>query len=102
MECYYFLFAPKTWGCKIKAHKSTKKIWVCAFERANKNEVSLEVLAEYIEPRAGTELHNLQIALAGLRVLGKVIHFLCLVKIEEKLGAHKFDVAFDWNSLSDK
>lgn len=57
---------------------------MCAFERENKNEVSLEVLAEYIrraESRA--ELHNLQIALAGLCVLCKVIYFLYLIKIEK-------------------
>lgn len=83
MECYYFLIVPQTGGCKIKARKSTQKIWVCVFERVNRNEVSLEVLAEYIVPRAGTELHNLQIALAGLHVLCKVIHFLYLVKIEK-------------------
>lgn len=83
MECYYFLLVPQTGGCKIKALKSTPKIWACAFERVNRNEVSLEVLAEYIVPRAGTELHNLQIALAGLHVLCKVIHFLYLVKIEK-------------------
>lgn len=52
-------------------------------EREKKNKVSLEVLAEYIELKAGTELHNLQIALAGLCVLCKVIHFLYLVKIEK-------------------
>lgn len=72
---------------KLEVAKSkptvTPKIWACAFERENKNEVSLEVLAEYIELRAGTELHNLQIALAGLRVLCEVIHFLYLVKIEK-------------------
>ena len=49
----------------------------------NRNEVSLEVLSESRELRAGTELLNLQIALAGLGVLCKVIHFLYLVKIEE-------------------
>lgn len=84
---YYFLLVPQTRGCKIKAHKSTKKIRACAFERVTRNEISPQVLAEYIELRAGTELHNLQIALAGLCVLCKVIHFLYLVKIE-KTWAH--------------
>lgn len=60
-----------------------KKSGACTFEREKKNEVSLEVLAEYIELRAGTELHNSQVALAGLRVLCKVIYFLYLVKIEK-------------------
>ena len=49
----------------------------------NRNEVSLEALTESRELRAGTELLNLQIALAGLRVLCKVIHFLYLVKTEK-------------------
>lgn len=80
MECYYFLLVSKTRGCKIKC---VKEIWVWAFERENKNEVCPEVLAEYIELRAGSELCNLQIALAGLRVLCKVLHFLYLVKIEK-------------------
>lgn len=83
MKCYCFLLVPQTRSCKIKAHKSTKKIWACAIEREKKNEVSLEVLAEYIVLRAGTELHNLQVALAGLHVLCKVIYFLYLIKIEK-------------------
>ena len=74
---------PKLEVAKSKPASPPKKIWACAFERVNRNEVSLEVLAEYIVPRAGTELHNLQIALAGLHVLCKVIHFLYLVKIEK-------------------
>lgn len=56
---------------------------MCAVERENKNEVSLEVLAEYIELRAGRELPNSQVALAGFRVLCKVSYFLYLVKIEK-------------------
>lgn len=74
---------PKLELAKSKPTSPPKKIWACAFERENKNEVSLEVLAEYIVLRAGTELHNLQIALAGLHVLCKVIHFLYLIKIEK-------------------
>lgn len=82
MKCHCFLLVPQTRSYKIKAHKSTKKIWACSFER-EKNEVSPEVLAEYIALRAGTELHNLQIALAGLHALCKVIYFLYLIKIEK-------------------
>lgn len=72
------------------------------FERVNRNEVSLEALTESRELRAGTELLNLQIALAGLCVLCKVIHFLYLIKTEKKLGTHEFDVVFYCNILSDK
>jgi hypothetical protein len=81
MEGYYFLLVSKQEIAKSKPPRLLKKIRVCAFERENKNEASLEILAEYIKQRARAELHNLQIALAGLRLFCKVIHFLYLVKI---------------------
>ena len=82
-----FSLFPKLEVAKSKPTSLPPKIWVCAFERVNRNEVSLEVLTESRELRSGTELLNLQIALAGLCVLCKVIHFLYLVKIE-KSWAH--------------
>lgn len=52
----------KTGGCKIKGPKSTalppKKIRVCVFEKENRNEATLQVLTEYIEPESWKELCN--------------------------------------------
>lgn len=76
------------------AHKSTPKIWACAFERVNRNEVSLEAL---LNP----ESQELGQSYSICRLLWLV--FLCALQSDsfpvfgqdrEKLGTHEFDVVF--------
>lgn len=75
----------KTGDCKIKGPRSThlpsKKIRVCAFEKEKRNGATLQVLAEYIEPRAGKNYATGR--LLWLLSVCKAVHFLCLVKIGE-------------------
>lgn len=77
----------KTGDCKIKGLLTSppprpgKKIRVCAFEKEKRNGAALQVLAEYIEPRAGKNYATGRL-LWPLSVC-KAVHFLCLVKIGE-------------------
>lgn len=94
---HYFLLIPQTGGCK-----STQKIWVCAFERENKNEVLLKSLLNTQNRELGQSYTICRLLWLVSVCFLQSDSFPLFDQDREKLGTHEFNVVFDWNSLSDK